>query len=455
VKGAQSDCATLPELAHTPDHNKRVSGFDWRIQSKLPASQSRGIVMTSLLASRLNRIASAFLILAGNLAAALPGHADVGLRVESRPIEAPIDAYVRVTEEDESVTGLTADDFAVTLDGQAVEEFSLTLPPSQDSAQKVSVAIVIRADAYWPSAAYVGFVDELEIGDFVSVVKYWGEPEFARIGEVWALPFTELDDGPGTEEVIAFIEDSPQPGIFGAQFLYDGLMEALSQYEAASATLPEGPKAIVTVDCCGGRRQSLSDLIARANAGSTAIFDIGRSGWNSFLTLMPALKALATTTGGIQVRVANNIAPQDALPTMGSWLKDGYRVSIPAEAIEDCDRHRLAVTVRGESTSLIFSRCDTTPEDFRFRFRDDLPVATRVRSNTVTITGIDSAVPIRVYGGEYSIGCATGFTSEPGRIAPGETVCVRHVTAASGGEMTYTALIVGAESSTFQSRTVF
>ncbi len=73
---------------------------------------------------------------------------------KSHPIAAPIDAYVRVTADDASVTGLTADDFAVTLDNRAVEEFSLTLPPNQDSAQKVSVVIVVKEDQYRADARH-------------------------------------------------------------------------------------------------------------------------------------------------------------------------------------------------------------------------------------------------------------------------------------------------------------
>ncbi len=74
-------------------------------------------------------------------------------------------------------------------------------------------------------------------------------------------------------------------------------------------------------------------------------------------------------------RSSSRMAPRRRMrsPTMASWLKDGYRVSIPHDAISDCNWHRLAVTVRGESTSVTFSRCDTIPEQFRFRNRLDVP----------------------------------------------------------------------------------
>ncbi len=412
--------------------------------------------MNPFLIGRRIRIASALLLLPGSALIAMPGHAEVGLRVESKQIAAPIDAYVRVTAGGDSVTGLTAADFAVTLDGAPVEQFTLTLPPSQDSTQKVSVVIVIKEDQYFPTPTFSRIVGQLGIGDFVSVVKYWGDVEITRFGGLSVLPFTELDDGPSTRQVKDFIRDQPAFGQSGyPRFLFDGLIAALSQFETASATLPDGPKVIVTLDCCSGRNISLSDVIASANAGGIAIFNTGHAEWARYPDLVAHMKALASNTGGVQVKLPTGAPPRDALATMSSWLKDGYRVSIPDSAIGDCDRHRLAVTVGGESTSVLFSRCDTTPEPFRFRDRLDAAVAKRVRSNPVTITGIDTAVPIRVSGGEYSIGCNATFTSAPGRILPGESVCVRHVTASSGGLEVETLLIVGAVSDWFVSSTVF
>ena len=64
--------------------------------------------------------------------------ADVELRVESRPIVQPIDAYVLVTDSESPVVGLTAGDFSITLDGMALEEFEFSLPPAQDPSQNVS-----------------------------------------------------------------------------------------------------------------------------------------------------------------------------------------------------------------------------------------------------------------------------------------------------------------------------
>jgi hypothetical protein len=406
-------------------------------------------------------ISSALLLVLGSTLIAMPGHAEVGLRVESRPLTAPIDAYVRVMEGGKPVAGLTPADFAVRLDGAPVD-FTLTLPPKQDSTQKVSAVLIIREESdgpHFPTPVppmFSNFVGRLGIGDFVSVVKVWHDLEYFDRGGLSVLPFTELDDGPGTEQVISFIQENPVSGYQGrARYLYDGLMAALSEFETGSATLPDGPKAIVTLDCCGGRGISLSDVIATANTGGIALFDMTYAGWARYRDLIASMKALARYTGGVHVELADDAPPRDALRTMSSWLNHGYRVSIPESAISDCDWHRLAVTVGGESTAVTFSRCDSTPEPFTFTDRLDAPVAKRIRSNPVTITGIDTAVPIRVYGGEYSIGCNTTFTSESGRILPGESVCVRHTTAASGGLEVSTLLIVGGESDWFESSTVF
>jgi hypothetical protein len=120
-----------------------------------------------------------------------------------------------VTATGEPVAGLTADEFGVTLDGRAVDQFELTLPPGQDSSQKVSVVIVVKVDPYFPTPDYSGFVSQTGIGDHVSVVKYWGDFERPRFGGMSILPFTELDDGRRSERVINFIRREAPFGQLG------------------------------------------------------------------------------------------------------------------------------------------------------------------------------------------------------------------------------------------------
>ena len=391
------------------------------------------------------RIASALLLLSGSTLIAMPGNAEVGLRVESQPIGAPIDAYVWVTEGSEPVAGLTPADFAVTLDGAPVE-FALTLPPSQDSAQKVSVVIVINNSESAPTRDFSPLLEQLAIGDFVSVVKYASDVDILRRGGLWVLPLTEIDDGPGLAQIQDFIQDRQPLKLTGARFLFEGLIEGMSQMAAASATLPDGPKAIVTVECCGGRR-SLSDVVAMANAGSVAIFNVrnGHGNGDGESRFLP--RALATKTGGIHLRELSDMA------TMGYWLRDGYRVTIPHTAIDDCKRHKIGVTVGGESRSVTFSRCDMTPEYYRLKDFYDAAPATQVRAKAV-IRGIDGVTPVRVHDGEYSIGCTSAYTSGPGWIRPGQSICVRHTTAGIPGGLHFTSVTIGGVHEMFMSQTL-
>lgn len=401
--------------------------------------------MSSCLTRFISCITSVLLVLLGTIAIAVPAHAEVGLRVQPHPIEAPIDAFVRVTEGGEPVAGLTPADFSVTLDGAPVE-YALTLPPNQDSAQKVSVVIVMRQSQAGPEGDFSPLIDQLDVGDFVSVVKFAAVFDNPRLGGLWVLPFTEIDDGPGSAQILSFIQESHNLTAIGGRFFFDGLMEGMSQFEMASATLPEGPKAIVTTACCGGPRFSLSEVVARANAGGVSIFNMYNTGLATYPDVDAEQKALARSTGGIHVRGRNAIA------SMGSWLRDGYRVTIPHAAIGDCGWHKLGITVGGESRSASFSRCDSTPEPFVLRDIYDADVSKRVRARVV-ITGIETPAQVRVSGGQYSVGCTTTYTTEPGRVRPGQAICVRHITAASGGQEVATFLVVGGVSEWFTSTT--
>jgi hypothetical protein len=82
-------------------------------------------------------------------------------------------------------------------------------------------------------------------------------------------------------------------------------------------------------------------------------------------------------------------------------------------------------------------------------------VSSEITSAPVTITGLDGPAAIEVsVGGYYSVGCTGTFVSTPGTIDPGETVCVRHRSAATNSTSTDTTLTIGGASDTFTSTTV-
>lgn len=79
-----------------------------------------------------------------------------------------------------------------------------------------------------------------------------------------------------------------------------------------------------------------------------------------------------------------------------------------------------------------------------------------VTSETFTVTGNRVAAPITVANGEYAIGGTGGtgvFTSEPGTVTAGQTVTVRHLSAATGETAVVTSLNIGGVSAVFTSVT--
>ena len=95
----------------------------------------------------------------------------------------------------------------------------------------------------------------------------------------------------------------------------------------------------------------------------------------------------------------------------------------------------------------------TAPNAFSFAPRQNVAPNSGVTSNAIVVGGLRTAVPIVVAGGSYSIGCTDTFTGAAGLITNGQSVCVRHTSAGSGGAATYTTLSIGGVSSTFTSTT--
>lgn len=88
------------------------------------------------------------------------------------------------------------------------------------------------------------------------------------------------------------------------------------------------------------------------------------------------------------------------------------------------------------------------------RLGEVVSLNTTLTSNTATITGINTAAPISVSGGTYSIGCTATFTSAVGTISNNQIVCVRHTSSATNGATVTTTLTVGGVAGTFSSTTI-
>jgi len=96
---------------------------------------------------------------------------------------------------------------------------------------------------------------------------------------------------------------------------------------------------------------------------------------------------------------------------------------------------------------------DSTPDAFVFTDVTSAALSTLQTSNAVVITGINTAAPVSVTGGEYAIGCTGAFSTAAGTVTSNQTVCVRHTSAAANSVTTNTTLTVGGVADTFTSTT--
>ena len=121
-------------------------------------------------------------------------------------------------------------------------------------------------------------------------------------------------------------------------------------------------------------------MIASANANSIPIFNVGYASSDPYPDAVARSRSLAENTGGIRVLAPADASSEDALARMASWLENGYRITIPQDAVTDCDPHVLEVTAGGDTISATFVRCDTTPDRFEFPWLQDVAVGATVIS---------------------------------------------------------------------------
>ena len=258
---------------------------------------------------------------------AAPASADVHLRVESRPDTGPIDAFVTVTDENgRAVTGLTAADFAISLDGAPLNTGVFGLPPALDGTQKKSIVFVFDAGVSVGEPihdALASFIQHLAVGEYAAIVKIQtraSEPDLAP--EV--LPLTQVDGGAGTSLLIDFLSCSRAQRPGWPLRCLDARGRPVCN---APVVLPDGPKAIVMVDdgIDNSSFATQSDVVAFTNGTGIPIFTVG-VGDVALYHRSTALLTLAEDTGGAYVRDEPNLA----LATVASLLNDAYRAGLAA-----------------------------------------------------------------------------------------------------------------------------
>ena len=112
------------------------------------------------------------------------------------------------------------------------------------------------------------------------------------------------------------------------------------------------------------------------------------------------------------------------------------------------------LTIGGVSdTFSVTTLDDTTPDSFTFTDQTGVALSTVITSNTITVSGITTAVPISITGGTYSIN-GGAYTSNAGTVSNGNTVTVRMTSSANYSTTTNATLTIGGVSDTFSVTTL-
>jgi hypothetical protein len=389
-------------------------------------------------------------LLAGALLTAGPADAGMMLRASAWPASGPIDVFARVVAEDGLVLGLAAADFAVTIDGESVNAFTLAAPPGRDATQRLSLVLVVT------DPTDVGtLISQLAVGDYASIVTF-REDRLARYAPIDVQPFTRIDGGTGSEILYSFLGDvyRRDPEDMRPEILDLGaaLRLAVDQFESAGETLPAGPRAIVLIkpNRAFAQFREQGKIVHSANALGLPIFTVYSGDSGRVETLRYG--SIAATTGGFGLPAYESFQRSEIFELDLSMLRDIYRLSLPADIVTDCDAHTVAITVRGETESVDLTRCDTTPDDLTFATKDDVELGATVESDPVIVTGIEGPAPVAVEGGEVSVGCST-YTPGPVTVLPYESLCVRHVSGEFHDDPVYTTVVIGGVPALFSSTT--
>jgi len=251
-----------------------------------------------------------------------PARAAIDLRVESRPIGDPIQAYVTVTDgSGNPVGGLTAGNFTLTLDGNPLTiQPDFSLPPSANPARNVSIVFVMDYSSSVAGdprtameGAVVDFINSMSPGDYAAIVKFSGP---ARASFVH--PFTLIDGAAGTDMLVNATM-LPYPG--NSTNLYDGINDALDLFLSPPPGV--GPKAVVVIS--DGRDNASintqSFVLDKASSLGIPLFAIavgtpGATGSN-------VMNILAARTGASFISAPSQTEVINAYATIASRLDNG------------------------------------------------------------------------------------------------------------------------------------
>lgn len=143
-----------------------------------------------------------------------------------------------------------------------------------------------------------------------------------------------------------------------------------------------------------------------------------------------------TGVGNPQIQIAGGAWASSGSITNGQTI----RVRLTSANAEAATR-TATVAIGGVPGTFSVTTADTTPNNFAFNAQTGAALSTLVMSNTVTISGIDTGVPVSVSGnGTPGISINGGGWVASGTISSGQTLRVR-LTSSAAGTTTHTATV--------------
>lgn len=114
------------------------------------------------------------------------------------------------------------------------------------------------------------------------------------------------------------------------------------------------------------------------------------------------------------------------------------------------------LTIGGRSDTFLVDTgvtANTCPDSFSFTDQTNVATGTLITSDMITVNGITTAAAISISNGTFEINNSGSFGSAGTTVVNGNTVRVRHTSAATGSTATNTVLTIDCKSDTFTSTT--
>ncbi|AQT61176.1 hypothetical protein [Cellvibrio sp. PSBB023] len=205
---------------------------------------------------------------------------------------------------------------------------------------------------------------------------------------------------------------------------------------------------------------NLSQIGTSSSTSSTPVVDTTPNPY-SFTAIVDAelsavIESAPVTISGINTATTVSITGGEysingsAFTASAGSISNGQSIVVRVTASASHSTTVTAQLTLGDvaATFSVTTKADTTPDAFTFEPAINAELDTAYTSNSITVSGIDAAVPISITGGEYSINGGE-FTSATGTVSVNNTVRLKGVSANNNKVSVDVVVTIGGVSATY------